>query len=136
MIRRPDRISRASESAASSILTIMSAGKFYTLTKLSVMAASFHVADCGSRAGPAAFGVSFFSASCRRFKLGDLAGSKEVGYERFVEFGDVATNPFERHGKVFDLFIHVVLQNHAKLPIRAGFGPLPIPIDGFELFHH
>src|SRR5262249_16718363 len=136
MIRRPDRISRAAETAAFSIFSIMSAEKVCDGTKLSVMAASFHVADCGSPPSPAAFACSFFTASSRPFKVGELAGTKEVGSERFVEFGDVATNPFEGHGKVFDLFIHVVLQNHAKLPIRAGFGPLPIPIDGFELFHH
>src|SRR5262245_22838993 len=129
-------MSRAAETAASSIFFIISAEKVCDGTKCSVMAASFHVADCGSRAGPVAFGGSFFSASCRFLEFGDLACSKEIGSERFVEFGDVATNPFERHGKVFDLFIHVVLQNRAQLPIRAGFGPLPIPIDGFELFHY
>src|SRR5262245_17469696 len=98
MIRRPDKMSRAAETAASSIFVIMSAEKACDGTNCSVMAASFHVADCGSRAGPVAFGGRFLSASCRLLEFGYLAGSKEVGSERFVEFGDVATNPFESHG--------------------------------------
>src|SRR5262245_65667282 len=109
MIRRPDRISRAAETAASSIFSIISAEKVCDGTKLSVMAASFHVAECGSRAGTAAFGGSLFSASCRRFKLRDLAGSREVGSEGFVELGVVATHPCERHVPDFDRFILVVL---------------------------
>src|SRR5262245_64455707 len=99
MIRRPDKMSRAAPTAASSIVFIISAEKVCDGAKSSLMAASFHIADRGS---PVAFGDPFFSASGRFLELGDLAGSKEVGPERFGEFGGVATKPYSRRGKGLD----------------------------------
>src|SRR5262245_900229 len=113
MIRRPDKISRAAETAASSIWLIISGEKVCDGLKFSVMAASFHVANCSSRARPAAFSVAFFSTSGRFLELRDLAARKKIGSQRFIEFRSVTANPFEGHGSVFDFFIHVVLQNRA-----------------------
>src|SRR5262245_18811190 len=136
MIRRPDKMSRAAPTAASSIVFIISAEKVCDGAKSSLMAASFHIADRGSQAAPGRFTRRRLRSSGNFLKLGYFTSGKEIGSQRFVKFRNVPTNPFESHGNVFDLFIHVVLQNRAQLPIRAGFGPLPIPIDGFELFHH
>src|SRR6266498_1075463 len=98
-------MSRAAETAASSILFNNSGDS--GAARFSVMVASFHIADCRSQARPARFGRLLFSRSHRLLELSDFAGRKEVCFQRFIEFRGITANPLERHGKMFDFFIHV-----------------------------